>query len=148
MKDIDGLELSPRKLDYIKFIYEKGGAVKTNDLSKEFDVDPSTITKAIIELGGTGFVEHEPYRGVRLTESGKEYAEFLIRRHRILSLVLSHYGLNESEACEQASKLEGYVSKETIDKMCNSLGHPTMGICGRIKHDVCCCCPDENAGSD
>lgn len=144
MKDIDGLELSPRKSGYIKFIYEKEGPVKTNELSKAFGVDPSTITKAINELERTGFITHEPYRGVRLTESGKEYAEFLIRRHRILGLVLSHYGLNEAKACEQASKLESYVSKETVDRMCSALGHPTMGICGKIMHDYCCCCPQED----
>jgi Mn-dependent DtxR family transcriptional regulator len=143
MKNIDGLELSPRKGEYLKYLLGHEGVAKTTDLSSEFHVDPSTVTKTINELSATGLVEHVPYRGIRLTGSGREYAEFLVRRHRILGLVLSHYGLSPEEACHEASRFEGYVSKETVDRICASLGHPMMGVCGRITHDPCCCCPDD-----
>jgi Mn-dependent DtxR family transcriptional regulator len=143
MKDIDGLELSPRKSEYMKYLLERDGFAKTSDLSSRFKVDPSTITKTIDELAATGLVEHVPYHGFRLTIDGREYAEFLVRRHRILGLVLSRYGLTPEEACSEATKFEGYVSKETIDKICTSLGHPIMSICGRITHDTCCCCPKD-----
>jgi DtxR family Mn-dependent transcriptional regulator len=142
MKDIDGLELSPKKSEYIKYILERGGNVHTTDISEHFGLDPSTITKTIGEMSSTGLIEHVPYRGVRLTRKGKEYAEFLVRRHRIIELMLSHYGLTAEEACSEALKLEGHVSKDVVDKICASLGHPNVGICGRIKHDTCCCCPD------
>ena len=142
MKDIDGLETSPKKNEYLKYILSRDGTVKTTDISSEFHVDPSTITKTINELASAGLVQHTPYRGIALTKRGKSYAEFLVRRHRILGLVLSHYGLSGEEACKTASKFEGYVPKEVIDKMCASLGHPTMGVCGKIHHDTCCCCPE------
>lgn len=141
MKDIDGLELSPRKGEYLKFLLERDGFARTGDISGRFQVDPSTISKMIAELTETGLVEHVPYHGVRLTESGREYAQFLVRRHRLLGLVLSHYGLTPEEACSEASRFEGYVSKGTVDRICTSLGHPTMSNCGRITHDTCCCCP-------
>lgn len=134
-----GLELSPKKIEYLKYIQEKNGTVKTTDISSEFNVDPSTITKTVNELSSTGLIEHLPYRGISLTEQGRNYAEFLIRRHRILSLVLTHYGLSADEACMAVSKFEGYVPRYVIDKMCASLGHPTMGVCGKIEHDKCCC---------
>lgn len=141
MKDIDGLELSPKKSEYLKYILERGRTVHTTDISEHFRLDPSTITKTIGEMSSTGLIEHVPYRGVRLTRKGEEYAEFLVRRHRIIELMLSHYGLTAEEACSEALKLEGYVSKGVVDKICTSLGHPSVGICGRIKHDTCCCCP-------
>ena len=106
-------------------------------------VDPSTITKTVDDLAGKGLVRHIPYRGFRLTDAGREYAAFLVRRHRLLGLMLSHYGLTPGEACSEASKFEGYVSKDTVDKICTSLGHPTMSICGRITRDTCCCCPKD-----
>jgi len=143
MKGIDGLELSPRKNEYLKYLLENGGMAHTTDISEHFNVDPSTVTKAISEMSSTGLIEHTPYKGVRLTPRGREYATFLVRRHRVLGLMLSHYGLTPSEACIEASKLESYVSKEVVDKICKSLGHPSMGICGRITHDTCCCCPDD-----
>jgi DtxR family transcriptional regulator, Mn-dependent transcriptional regulator len=40
-----GLELSPRKVDYLKFILEKGGIVKTTEISSSLQVDPSTRSK-------------------------------------------------------------------------------------------------------
>ena len=143
MKHIDGLELSPRKGDYLKFLLERGGSAKTTELSSRFGVDPSTITKLSAELAGTGLIEHEPYRGIQLTEAGREYASFLLRRHRLLGLMLAQHGLTPEEACAEASRFEGYVSKETVDKICSSLGHPTMSACGRIAHDTCCCCPKD-----
>ncbi len=144
MKDITGLELSPKKNEYLKYILEQEGPVKTTDISSRFKVDPSTITKSINELATTGLIQHIPYRGITLTERGRDYAEFLVRRHRILGLILSRYGLSNEVACETASKVEGYVPKDVIDKMCTSLGHPTMGVCGKIQHDTCCCCPAED----
>lgn len=144
MRDIDGFELSPKKSEYLKYILQKGGIVHTTDISQHFNLDPSTITKTIQEMSPTDLIEHIPYRGVRLTQRGREFAEFLVRRHRIIELMLSHYGLTAQEACEEALKFEGLMSKDIVNKICNSLGHPNMGICGRIKHDTCCCCPEEN----
>jgi DtxR family transcriptional regulator, Mn-dependent transcriptional regulator len=143
MKNIDGLELSPRKSEYVKYLLDRDDFSRTTDLSDHFKVDPSTITKTVDELAETGLLEHVPYRGFRLTTAGREYAEFLVRRHRLLGLMLSRYGLTPEEACNEASKFEGYVSKGTIDKICTSMGHPTMSFCGRITHDTCCCCPKE-----
>jgi len=144
MPDFSGLELSPKKCEYLKFVFEKGGIVRTTDISEHFKLDPSTISKTIQEMASTALIEYTPYRGISLTTVGAEYAEFLIRRHRVIELMLSHYGLSGSEACEEALKFEGYVSKEVVDKICHSLGHPSMGICGKIKHDKRCCCPDES----
>ncbi|MFA7694996.1 MAG: metal-dependent transcriptional regulator, partial [Methanoregula sp.] len=100
----DGLELSPRKVAYLKYISEKGGRVRTTDLAGEFDVDPSTITKTVAELADIGLIVHEPYRGICLTDNGIRYAGFLTKRHRILSLLLTHYGLSHEQACEEAKR--------------------------------------------
>ncbi len=83
-------------------------------------------------------VVHEPYGEVRLTGYGTEYGEFLLRRHRIIGLILSHYGLSSEEACEEASRIECYISRSAINKMCRALGHPTTGLCGDICHDPLC----------
>jgi Mn-dependent DtxR family transcriptional regulator len=144
MENISGLELSPKKCEYLKYVFERGGVVRTTDISEHFKHDPSTITKAIQEMSLTDLIEYTPYRGISLTPKGTEYAEFLVRRHRVIELMLSHYGLSRQEACDEALNFEGYVSKDVVDKICQSLGHPTMGICGRIKHDKSCNCPEES----
>ena len=134
----DGLELSPRKVAYLKFIFERGGTVKTNDLASHFTVDPSTISKTIAELADAGYLSHVLYRGVVLTETGRQLAKFLVKRHRILSLVLVRNGLPEDQACTEVTRFESFVSREAIDTMCRAMGHPQMGICGKITHDDRC----------
>ncbi|HTY14986.1 MAG TPA: metal-dependent transcriptional regulator [Methanoregulaceae archaeon] len=138
MEALNGLELSPRKVEYLKYIFEKDDAVKTNDIASRFKVDPSTITKTLNELAESGLIIHTPYYGVRPSNSGRQYAEFLIKRHRILSLMLTHFGISPEQACIEVSRFESHVSKDAIDRICNSMGHPNKGICGDITHDDGC----------
>jgi Mn-dependent DtxR family transcriptional regulator len=145
MEEIDRLLLSPRKAMYMKFIYENPETTKTTEIAAHFGVDPSTVTKTLMELNSIGLIFHEPYRTTSLTGKGERYAEYLVRRHRILGLVLTHYGLTPEEACEESSRFENSVSKVVIDSMCRSMGHPMMGVCGRISHDPCCCNGDKNS---
>lgn len=142
-EEMTGLELSPRKASYLKFLLAKGDTVKTTEISEEFKVDPSTVTKLVAELADEGYIDHIPYRGVKLTELGKKYAAFCIRRHQILDLMFSHYGLTPKESCEEASRIETFVSRKAIDRMCASMGHPTITVCTKtngtrqINHDTC-----------
>jgi DtxR family Mn-dependent transcriptional regulator len=138
MRKYSGLELSPRKVSYLKYLLLSGGSAKISEIAGHFEVDPSTVTRMVGELKEEGFVTHEPYGGVHLTMYGSEYSGFLLRRHRIIGLILSHYGLSGEEACEEASRIECYISRSAINKMCRSLGHPTTGLCGEICHDPLC----------
>ncbi|OPX68262.1 MAG: manganese transport regulator MntR [Methanoregulaceae archaeon PtaB.Bin108] len=139
MQPREVLTLSPRKVAYLKFLHEKNSGARTGEIAEHFAVDPSTVTKAVGELARSGLVVHQRYLGVTLTEEGQECAEFLIRRHRILGLILTHYGLSGEEACREVERFESYVSRDAVNRMCHSLGHPTRGICGSITHDSRCC---------
>lgn len=133
-----GLALSARKVEYLKFILKTGDIVRTNEIAQAFSVDPSTITKTLAEITAAGYITHVPYHGVSLTDSGKIYAEFLVKRHRILSLMLVRNGLSPEEACREVSRFESHVSKDAIDRICHFMGHPQQGVCGEITHDDGC----------
>ena len=135
MEPEPGLTLPARKVEYLKFIFESGGSARTNDIASAFRVDPSTITKTLAELTGGGYLLHTPYHGVTLTESGRRDAVFFIRRHRILSLMLARNGLSPQEACSEVRRFESMVSKKAIDRICQFMGHPQLGVCGEITHD-------------
>lgn len=134
----DGLGLSPRKVTYLKYFFERSGPVKTSGMATRFGVDPSTITKTLCELSEAGLITLAPYHGACLTPAGRIYAGFLVKRHRILALALTHYGLSEEEACTEVSRFESLVSKDAIDRMCQAMGHPSKGVCGEITHDSGC----------
>jgi Mn-dependent DtxR family transcriptional regulator len=137
METQEGLGLPARKVEYLKFIYETGGKVKTNRIAARFGVDPSTVTKAIDDLARAGLLVHEPYHGVIFSEEGRRCAEFLVKRHRILALVLTRFGLSSEEACREVSRFESLVSRGTVDRICRAMGHPSQGICGEITHGTC-----------
>lgn len=138
MEFFSGLELSPKKVAYLKFIFEMDGMVKTTDIASHFQVAPATITKMISELAAEGYLIHELYRGVTLTESGRLYGKFLFKRHRILSLMFVRNGLSEEQACKEVSRFESYVTRDAIERICRSMGHPLQGVCGKITHDDGC----------
>jgi len=141
MEEISGFELPGRKAEYLKIIGIMGGCARTNEIARRVGVAPSTATKTLLALADEGYLEHTPYRGVSLTAQGARYARFLLRRHRLLSLALSQFGLTPAEACREANVLEGRVSKDLVDRICASLGHPVQSVCGPIEHDLACC-PD------
>jgi Mn-dependent DtxR family transcriptional regulator len=141
MQERENRDLPPGKSRYLVSLLRRGGQAKVGELSEEFHVDPSTVTKTIADLTSRGYLSHRPYGGVELTEEGTRYARFLLRRHRILGLLLSHYGFTPEDACREASRFEDYVSRDAVDRICASMGHPVMGICGEISRD-CDCCPE------
>lgn len=138
MTQSDGLDLPRRKVEYLKYLKENGDSGKIGEMAARFAVDPSTVSKVVQDLAAMGLVTHQPYGKVLLTREGALHAEFLLRRHRILSLILTHYGLKGEEACQEASRFESYVSRVAVNKICRSLGHPTRGICGSISHEPGC----------
>lgn len=138
MADENGHDLPARKVEYLKYIYEHGGTAKTVDLAAHFSVDVSTISKTISDLTGRGFLSHAPYQRIALSRRGKQYAGFFVKRHRILSLMLTHYGFSQEAACREASRFESYVTKNAVDKICRTMGHPQEGACGSITHDTGC----------
>jgi DtxR family transcriptional regulator, Mn-dependent transcriptional regulator len=138
MEHPEGLELTPRKVEYLKYLSEQGGPARTTEIAGHFGVDPSTITKTIGELAAAGYLLHTPYRGIGLTDTGRRYAGFLVKRHRILSLMLVRNGLTDEQACREVSRFESFISRDAIDTMCRAMGHPQQGCCGEITHDDGC----------
>jgi len=138
MDDGNNAGLSARKVDYLKYIFDHDGEVRTGDLAAWFRVDPSTISKTVRELVQEGYITNAPYKRIRLSESGREQAKFCIKRHRILSLLFTHYGFSQEQACTEVSRFESYVSRAAIDRICRTMGHPRSAGCGVITHDTGC----------
>lgn len=138
MDEGDGDGLSARKVEYLKYIYEHDGSAKTGDLALRFAVDPSTISKTVRELAQDGYLSCAPYKRIRLSPLGKRHAEFFIKRHRILSLLLTHYGFSPDEACAEVSRFESSVTRIAVDRICRTMGHPQEAGCGVITHDTGC----------
>ena len=70
-------EISAAVQDYAKAIYTleaRDGAASTTALADRLEVRPGSVSGMLRKLVALGLVEHEPYRGVRLTERGRVVA--------------------------------------------------------------------------
>ena len=115
--------------DYLKAIYMlegSGEAASTNALAARLEVTPAAVSGMLRKLAGLGLVEHEPYRGVRLTERGRFVALEVIRHHRLLELFLvENLGMGWDEVHAEAEVLEHVLSEELEELIAAKLGNPT-----------------------
>ena len=59
-----------------------------------------------------GFVDYKKYKGIKLTEFGRNQGLILMRKHRILEFFFKNFlGLSKKEACIEASKIDLYISE-------------------------------------
>ncbi len=114
--------------DYLKAVYklqQSSETVSTTALAEELGRSAASVTNMVKGLAEQGLLEHEPYRGVKLTASGELSALRIIRRHRVLELYLiERLGFSWDNVHEEAERLEHAASEVLIDRMAASLGEP------------------------
>ncbi len=121
---------SPAVQDYAKAIYalerRDGEAVSTNALADRLGVTPASASGMVKRLGELGLVEHQPYRGVSLTDDGRRVALEVMRHHRLLELYLVEtLGVPWDRVHQEAEVLEHVLSEELEELIAAKLGNPT-----------------------
>jgi len=114
--------------DYLKAIYdlEQGGdPATTNALAERLQLAPASVSGMVRRLAAQGLLEHEPYRGARLTAAGRIAALRTLRRHRVLeSYLATVLGVPWDDVHAEAEQLEHAASDTLIDRMARALGDP------------------------
>jgi DtxR family transcriptional regulator, Mn-dependent transcriptional regulator len=123
------MELSDAIQDYLKEIYKleaAGTRATTSALAARLGVSPPSATAMLKKLASLGLVEHQRYRGARLTRKGEKVALEVIRHHRLLEQYLSQtLGLPIDALHNEADRLEHALSEELEAHIDRSLGYPT-----------------------
>lgn len=115
--------------DYLKVIWKSqewsDEPVTTSDLADQLGVGAPTVSETVRRLVAHGWVEHEPYRAVTLTEEGRGLALAMVRRHRLIETwLVERLGYAWDEVHEEAEVLEHAVSERFVDALDERLGHP------------------------
>ena len=124
--------LSASVQDYAKAVYalalrSPDGAVSTSDLAERMQVSAASASGMARKLAELGIVEHQPYRGVRLTDTGRRVALEVLRHHRLLELFLSEtLGMPWDRVHDEAEVLEHVLSDELEELIAERLGNPTL----------------------
>jgi DtxR family Mn-dependent transcriptional regulator len=116
--------------DYAKAIYrleqQREGPVLNGEVAERLGVTPATATSMLKRLAGLGFVDYQPYKGVRLTIAGEKVALEVIRHHRLIEAYLSEaLGMPSDMVHAEAEVLEHYISEELEQLIAAKLGEPS-----------------------
>jgi DtxR family Mn-dependent transcriptional regulator len=121
--------LSESIQDYLKSVYKlqsTDGRVSIGALAKDQSVSPASASAMVKKLTALELLEHEKYRGARLTPSGERVALEVIRHHRLLELYLAEtLGLHVDDVHDEADRLEHVISEELEARIDKALGFPT-----------------------
>lgn len=106
--------------DYVELIADMltdGGEARQVDIAQRLGVAQPTVAKMLKRLIAEGYIQQRPYRGVFLTESGRELARFSRERHQIVESFLCSIGVSAETARIDAEGIEHHVSPETLEAL-------------------------------
>jgi DtxR family transcriptional regulator, Mn-dependent transcriptional regulator len=123
--------MSAHVQDYAKAVYalesREGAPVSTTELAERLGVTPGSVSGMLRKLADLGLVEHEPYRGVRLTGQGRRVALEVLRHHRLIELFLANeLGMPWDQVDAEAEVLEHVLSEDLERLIAARLGEPTV----------------------
>jgi DtxR family transcriptional regulator, Mn-dependent transcriptional regulator len=94
-------------------------------LQEYFGFSPISIHEMVQKLTQRGLAEYQPYRGVKLTVTGNETAQALVRRHRIWECFLANeLQVPLDEAHQLAGDLEHAAPDWITERLFMHLGEP------------------------
>jgi DtxR family Mn-dependent transcriptional regulator len=122
-------ELSQAIQHYLREIYKLKAddeRVSVSAIARAQGVSDASASAMLKKLAALDLVDHEPYKGVLLTDAGERVAVEVIRHHRLLELYLAEtLGLDIEAVHDEADRLEHALSEELEARIDRVLGYPT-----------------------
>lgn len=122
--------LSRSEENYLKAVYsltpaKQGAGVSTSDIAARLETKSSSVTDMVQKLADKDLLNYKKYQGVILTNSGRNAAIQVIRKHRLWETFLNEkLGFGWDEVHEIAEQLEHIQSEQLIERLDRFLGHP------------------------
>jgi Mn-dependent DtxR family transcriptional regulator len=104
-------------LERILILEEERGnkEIRAVDIAKSFSYSKPSVSIAMKKLENGGYVELGPKQQLILTAKGREIAEKMYERHKILSKIFIDLGVDPETALRDACKIEHDLSEETFE---------------------------------
>lgn len=111
--------------DYLERIHElieAKGYARVVDIASSLKVRQASVTTMVQKLGRAGFVKYEKYRGLILTEEGRDVARKIQSRHATLSRFFSLFGLDVETQRADIEGIEHHLSPATLEMLADLAG--------------------------
>jgi len=102
-------------LETILVLSKRKNFVRAVDVAEEMGLTKASVSRAMGKLRDAACIVVDPTGHIAFTEKGREIAERIYERHRILMQVLIRLGVDEETAAEDACKIEHDLSERSFD---------------------------------
>ncbi len=115
--------------NYLKTIFHHTGignqSVTTNDIAATLGTKAASVTEMLKKLAAQKLIRYKKYNGVTLTDSGKQQALLIIRKHRLWEYFLvEKLKFSWDEIHEVAEQLEHIQSDALVERLDSFLENP------------------------
>ena len=105
-------------LETILILQQRTGYVRSIDIANELGYSKPSISRAVGILKENGFITVEKTGQIILTELGKNRAEEIYSKHKLLTRFLNEIlGVSMDNSEEDACRIEHVISEETYIKL-------------------------------
>jgi DtxR family Mn-dependent transcriptional regulator len=115
--------------EYLQIMYwlmEAGLPITGANIARAMQLSPPTVHEMIGRLVEDGYVERNPDKSLHFTDSGREHASYIVRRHRMIERFLTDVlGIPWDEVHEEAERIEHAMSPVLEERMRAAIGDAT-----------------------
>jgi DtxR family Mn-dependent transcriptional regulator len=113
-------------LQVIFWLHEARLSMTGANVARAMQLSPPTVHEMIGRLERDGYITRAGDKTISFTESGREHAETIVRRHRLIERFLSDVlHVPWHEVHEEAERLEHQMSPELEARMLEAIGDAT-----------------------
>ncbi len=113
--------ISVSLLSYLEAVYMLSDGkkdVRITDIAQYLNISKPSVNRAVKALKAAGYVSHERYGDIILTQAGIEYGKKYFSKHMIiLNFLIDILHLEPDFAEEETSKIEHSLSDKTVQSM-------------------------------
>jgi Mn-dependent DtxR family transcriptional regulator len=106
--------------DYLERIHElieQKGYARVVDIASSLKVSQASVTSMVQKLAEAGYLQYEKYRGLLLTDKGREVARLIQNRHSTLSRFFSILGVDVETQRLDIEGIEHHLSPATQEML-------------------------------
>ena len=104
-------------LETILMLTQRMGRVRSIDVVNELGFTNASVSIAMKKLRENGYIAVDGEGNLTLLAPGREIAERIYGRHRLLTHFFMQLGVDEKTAAEDACKAEHILSEQTLEKI-------------------------------
>ena len=103
-------------LEVILQLERRNGMVRSVDIANQLGYSKPSVSRAMRVLNDSGYIEHEAYGNIELTQKGRQKAIQLITRHETITDFLKIALKIDAQTAEyDACRIEHIISQKTAD---------------------------------